>query len=281
MMSTIAAEPQESLCPPVPPAFLTGAAAQRQNGRRKGCRHYRRGCQIVAPCCGEAFWCRHCHNEEKSSGCYPHQIDRTRIREVICQRCHTRQPPGKQCTKCKEVFGAYFCETCNFWDDEGIQKEVFHCERCGICRVGGRENYFHCDTCGSCYPNEILNSHTCVENAMHQNCPVCLQDLFQATIQVTILQCGHTIHQDCLRELQMSFAGLQSLRCPICNVSLYKYEDLWAEMDRQVADTPMPAEYQNISISIICNDCQQTSAVQFHVMGHKCPHCRSYNTRRL
>jgi RING finger/CHY zinc finger protein 1 len=115
---------------------------------------------------------------------------------------------------------------------------------------------------------------------MHQNCPVCLQDLFQSTVQVTILQCGHTIHQDCLRELQMSFAGLQSLRCPICNISLYKYEDLWAEMDRQVADTPMPAEYQNISIPIICNDCQQSSSVPFHVLGHKCPQCFSYNTRR-
>jgi len=23
--------------------------------------------------------------------------------------------------------------------------------RCGICRIGGRDNYFHCTTCGSCY----------------------------------------------------------------------------------------------------------------------------------
>lgn len=115
---------------------------------------------------------------------------------------------------------------------------------------------------------------------MRQNCPVCLQDLFQSTLQVTILQCGHTIHQDCLRELQLSCAGLQSLRCPICNVSLYKYEDLWAEMDRQVAETPMPAEYQQTRIGIICNDCQQQTAVTFHVLGHKCPSCSSYNTRR-
>lgn len=247
----------------------------------RGCRHYRRHCQIVAPCCGEAFWCRHCHNEAKNVGKGAHEIDRKRIKEVICQHCNLRQPPGEGCARCGQRFGGYFCEVCNFWDDDGPQKRVFHCARCGICRVGGRENYFHCDTCGSCYPNEIRATHTCVENAMHQNCPVCLQDLFQSTTQVTILQCGHTIHQDCLRELQMSFAGLQSLRCPICNVSLYKYEDLWAEMDRQVAETPMPAEYQNVEIRIICNDCQLTAAVQFHVMGHKCPGCRSYNTRRL
>ena len=30
-----------------------------------GCTHYRRRCLIVAPCCGEVFWCRHCHNEAK------------------------------------------------------------------------------------------------------------------------------------------------------------------------------------------------------------------------
>lgn len=32
---------------------------------KHGCAHYRRRCKLVAPCCGEVFWCRHCHNEEK------------------------------------------------------------------------------------------------------------------------------------------------------------------------------------------------------------------------
>ena len=29
--------------------------------------HYRRRCRMVAPCCGEVFWCRHCHNEVKTA----------------------------------------------------------------------------------------------------------------------------------------------------------------------------------------------------------------------
>jgi len=29
------------------------------------CVHYRRKCEIRAPCCGEVFDCRHCHNEAK------------------------------------------------------------------------------------------------------------------------------------------------------------------------------------------------------------------------
>uniref|UniRef100_A0A0D9VPI0 CHY-type domain-containing protein n=1 Tax=Leersia perrieri TaxID=77586 RepID=A0A0D9VPI0_9ORYZ len=32
-----------------------------------GCEHYRRKCKIRAPCCGEIFDCRHCHNQVKDS----------------------------------------------------------------------------------------------------------------------------------------------------------------------------------------------------------------------
>lgn len=39
--------------------------AGREKGEH-GCVHYRRRCRLVAPCCGELFWCRHCHNETKS-----------------------------------------------------------------------------------------------------------------------------------------------------------------------------------------------------------------------
>ncbi|KAG1346261.1 putative E3 ubiquitin-protein ligase RZFP34 [Cocos nucifera] len=27
-------------------------------------------------------------------------------------------------------------------------KEQYHCSGCGICRIGGQENFFHCYTCG-------------------------------------------------------------------------------------------------------------------------------------
>ncbi|CAK9049850.1 unnamed protein product [Durusdinium trenchii] len=160
-----------------------------------GCRHYRRRCKIVSPCCGQVYWCRHCHNEAASSSSWPHEINRAQIVEVICQLCNHQQKPAQSCDACGHDFSSYYCQQCNFWDDDGIRKQVFHCDKCGICRVGGRDNYFHCDACGSCYPAEIKDSHTCVENAMRRNCPVCLQDLFQSVTQVTILQCGHTIHQ--------------------------------------------------------------------------------------
>jgi RING finger/CHY zinc finger protein 1 len=227
----------------------------------------------VAPCCGEVHWCRHCHNEEKA-----HEVDRTAIKEMVCQHCDTRQPSAQDCRVCFKRMGEYFCDQCNFWDDQGEEKEVFHCDKCGICRVGGRENYFHCDTCDSCYPVAIRDSHRCVENAMHNDCPVCLQGLFHSTSEVSVLHCGHTIHAACLSQLLAS-GGLPSMRCPICSMS-FCIQGMWDEVDRQVSSTPMPDEYR-VPVEVLCNDCQEVSICEFHVLGLKCAECSSYNTRRI
>jgi hypothetical protein len=32
-----------------------------------------------------------------------------------------------------------------FWQ---TKKQQYHCDSCGICRIGGRDNFFHCDRCG-------------------------------------------------------------------------------------------------------------------------------------
>ena len=40
---------------------------RNQGEGQHGCIHYRRRCQLVAPCCEEVFWCRHCHNEKKQA----------------------------------------------------------------------------------------------------------------------------------------------------------------------------------------------------------------------
>lgn len=57
--------------------------ADREKGEH-GCTHYRRRCRLVAPCCGEVFWCRHCHNESKSQDemvcCKPADLF-----DVLCQ----------------------------------------------------------------------------------------------------------------------------------------------------------------------------------------------------
>ncbi|XP_020403177.1 putative RING zinc finger domain superfamily protein isoform X3 [Zea mays] len=136
-----------------------------------GCKHYRRRCRIRAPCCGDVFHCRHCHNESTKDG---HELDRHDVQSVICLVCDTEQPIAQVCCNCGVCMGEYFCAACNFLDDD-VDKEQFHCDDCGICRVGGKENFFHCQKCGSCYSTTLRDRHCCIENSMKNNCPICYE----------------------------------------------------------------------------------------------------------
>ncbi|TVU30482.1 hypothetical protein EJB05_22109, partial [Eragrostis curvula] len=142
-------------------------------------------------------------------------------------------------------------------------------------KTGGADNFFHCDICGCCYSNVLKDSHRCVERAMHHNCPVCFEYLFDSTKDISVLQCGHTIHLECMNEMRLH----HHFSCPVCSRSACDMTDTWRKLDEEVAATPMPDIYQKKMIWILCNDCSATSNVRFHVLGHKCPGCSSYNTR--
>uniref|UniRef100_A0A0E0K8R0 CHY-type domain-containing protein n=1 Tax=Oryza punctata TaxID=4537 RepID=A0A0E0K8R0_ORYPU len=166
---------------------------------------YGRKCKIRAPCCGEIFDCRHCHNEVKDSLEVSisdrHEIPRHEIKLVICSLCNKEQDVQQDCSNCGACLGKYFCAKCNFYDDD-VSKNQFHCDGCGICRTGGADNFFHCDKCGCCYSYVLKDSHHCVERAMHHNCPVCFEYLFDSTKDISALHCGHTIHLECLYEMR-------------------------------------------------------------------------------
>eukprot|EP01066_Platyproteum_vivax_P007231 Platyproteum_vivax@DN2779_c0_g1_i1.p1 len=244
------------------------------------CDHYSRGCKIVAPCCQEVFGCRLCHDSIKYEGVLDpkiaHTIDRYAIVEVECHRCGLRQAATNECTFCHLIFGKYHCEKCNFWDNQ-IEKKIFHCDECNMCRVGGRENFFHCQICGSCYSNinGFEGGHKCVEGAMRAACPVCLEDLFTSVQGVSVLRCGHNMHTSCLEAMCLSRTWA-SVRCPTCHKSI---NPGLLNLDREAANYIMPPELQ-YDVKILCSDCSTKSMVQFHVIGHKCPNCKSYNTRR-
>lgn len=55
-------------------------------------------------------------------------------------------------------------------------------------------------------------------------------------------------------------------------------EDYWDQIDKEIAQSPMPTEYQGATVKIICNDCQAHCTAPFHVLGMKCSDCGSYNT---
>lgn len=250
---------------------------------KHGCDHYRRRCRLVAPCCGEVFWCRHCHNAAKDDGeqdlAKRHALDRKQVQEVECALCDTRQPVGERCSNCGVQFGRYSCMQCNFFDDNTSKKQ-FHCADCGICRVGGRENFFHCSTCNCCYSLALQESHVCVQNSMHQNCPVCFEYLFDSVRPITVLPCGHTIHQECYHGLVTHDSMSLCPICMRCTLNPAHRERMWRDVDLMISRSPMPPEHAGRRVNVLCNDCQQRSNdAPFHYIGNKCSSCGGYNTR--
>ncbi|KAH7676780.1 Zinc finger RING/FYVE/PHD-type protein [Dioscorea alata] len=178
-----------------------------------GCKHYKRFCQIRAPCCNKIFDCHHCHNESTSDG---HELSRQDVQTVICLMCETEQPVVQKCTNCGVCMGDYFCEKCKFHDDDIAKRKQYHCDRCGICRLGGIWNFFHCKECDACYPLSLYGKHPHVKDSMRQNCPICQEDMFYSSEESTIMNCGHTIHSECLLEMKRN----KIFKCPICKSAI-------------------------------------------------------------
>lgn len=242
-----------------------------------GCKHYLRRCKIVAPCCDQIYPCRLCHDEETYELSLDdktrHKIDRFKINEVICITCNTRQECKQYCEVCNACFGLYYCDVCHLFDD--VDKQQFHCDKCGFCRIGGKDITIHCDTCGICINKNILDTHKCF-NIKESTCPVCMTDLHSSTTSITQVKCGHFMHSKCLREmLQFTY------KCPLCSKSIVEMDNINNILDLEVASTQMPEEYKNMDVPILCNECHKESIVKFHVMGHKCTHCGGYNTRKI
>src|SRR3989304_10601924 len=185
-----------------------------------GCKHYKRRCKIVAPCCNKIFSCRLCHDyvmyehaeaiayeiienkeikeindKDSKSNLLPHKINRFNINKIVCDECNLVQDVKKFCENCGICFGSYFCQKCKLFDD--VDKKQFHCDKGGICRVGFENSEpFHCDSCNTCINKEIKDNHKCF-NIKETACPVCFDNLFETTKNYILLKCGHSIHNDC------------------------------------------------------------------------------------
>lgn len=245
-----------------------------------GCKHYRRKCRIVAPCCGIVYPCRLCHNEAEN-----HEIDRTKIAFVECLMCEgaPRQAASNNCLVCGVQFAEYYCSRCKLWDDEGlIKKKIYHCVGCNICRIGPKENYFHCSRCCACYPKTLQDNHVCIDGSMHNNCPICLEDMFTSRRPVVILKCGHNIHAHC-QKVMNRMDLIQSIRCPTCSrTTVDDPTEIWAEVERFVNERPMPDDIKDVSVDILCNDCNlKSEKIKLNLIAMKCDHCGSYNTNRV
>lgn len=78
-----------------------------------------------------------------SQGPNQHVLDRHAVTTVKCAHCGLEQPVAQQCSGCLQSFGKYSCLECNFFDED-TSKRQFHCNMCGICRVGACRLFCEC-----------------------------------------------------------------------------------------------------------------------------------------
>uniref|UniRef100_A0A5F9CVR9 Ring finger and CHY zinc finger domain containing 1 n=1 Tax=Oryctolagus cuniculus TaxID=9986 RepID=A0A5F9CVR9_RABIT len=211
-------------------------ARSRQRGQR-GCEHYDRGCLLKAPCCDKLYTCRLCHDNNED-----HQLDRFKVKEVQCINCEKIQHAQQTCEECSTLFGEYYCNICHLFDKD---KKQYHCENCGICRIGPKEDFFHCLKCNLCLAMNLQGKHKCIENVSRQNCPICLEDIHTSRVVAHVLPCGHLLHRTCYEEMLK-----EGYRCPLCMHSALDMTRYWRQLDDEVAQTPMPSEYQNMTVDV-------------------------------
>lgn len=240
----------------------------------RGCKHYQRNIKLQAACCGRWFPCRFCHDEISD-----HNIVRRETKLMMCMACFTVQRAGKTCcnSNCQKPAARYYCDVCKLWDD-APGKGIYHCDKCGICRIGTGLgiDYFHCDTCDVCMAISLQNRHKCIERNLESDCPICGEYLFTSTMTVIFMPCGHCIHYACHREYIKS-----SFQCPTCFKALADMSEYYARIDELMKVEKMPIEYSNRYSLVYCNDCEEKHEVSFHFVYHKCPTCKGYNTKVL
>ena len=174
------------------------------------CSHYQRGCDLYASCC-DSFWpCRLCHDQFYEHTTHQHTLNRFEVSSVRCRDCHHVQKPQQNCEACGKLFGHYFCDICNLFDND-TTKEITHCDKCGFCVMGRKEQLRHCDTCKMCYKDKEGPRHRCIENLKEESCSVCCERLFTVGAQLNQLRCGHWLHKDCRIELNKH----RMYNCPI------------------------------------------------------------------
>ncbi|ESQ34905.1 hypothetical protein EUTSA_v10006659mg [Eutrema salsugineum] len=236
-----------------------------------GCKHYKRSCKLLAPCCNQLFTCIRCHDEETD-----HSVDRKHIKKMMCMKCLIIQPVAASCSNssCNSSMGKYYCKICKLFDDE---REIYHCPYCNLCRVGKGLgiDYFHCMKCNACMSRTLVE-HVCREKCLEDNCPICHEYIFTSNSPVKALPCGHVMHSTCFQEYTCSH-----YICPICSKSLGDMQVYFRMLDALLAEQKMPDEYSNQTQVILCNDCGRKGNAPYHWLYHKCSSCASYNTRLL
>ncbi|SCU94872.1 LADA_0G11958g1_1 [Lachancea dasiensis] len=271
-------QPQQQLRDPLP-TELEKTPTHHDSGNF-GCQHYQRNCKLQCHQCLGWYTCRFCHDEspETIEGAIPHSFQRAKTEHIICMRCQHIQKPQKYCESCDEELALYYCNECKLFDNDET-KDIYHCDKCGICRLGlglGID-FFHCDGCQACLSIELQGNHNCIERATMSSCPICGDFMFTSVKPVVYMSpCGHAIHQHCFDEYTN-----HSYKCPSCQVSILNMEAQFRVLDKEIEEQPLPTPYCDWICYVSCNDCKAKSTCRYHILGLRCGNCISYNTTQI
>ncbi|KAF1810182.1 zf-CHY-domain-containing protein [Eremomyces bilateralis CBS 781.70] len=270
-----------------------------------GCAHYKRNVKLQCATCQKWYPCRHCHNDAEPS----HALPRHLTKNMLCMLCKTPQPAGATCINCTETTAYHYCDICKLWDDD-VDKPIYHCADCGLCRRGEGlgKDFVHCKECTVCILIQHFPTHRCLPRATDRDCPICFTYMFTSSDSIVAMPCGHYLHQKCYNEYMK-----REYRCPICKRSAINMELEWRKLGEEIERQPMPDEYDEHAHSdsdsgsdedripsryrnpgsrpaqrrgprmaaVRCNDCGSRSDVRFHWLGCKCSLCDSYNTDEI
>ncbi|KAI1659277.1 zf-CHY-domain-containing protein [Daldinia decipiens] len=264
---------QPTFAPPREISEESGEYAEDpEDDRPLGCEHYRRNVKLQCSTCNRWYTCRFCHDKVED-----HNLIRKDTRNMLCMYCGTAQRANDVCMSCGISAARYYCNICKLWNDDP-DKPVYHCNDCGICRIGRGigKDFYHCKTCCACIAIGQEKDHKCIERSIDCDCPICGDYMFTSPKAVCFMKCGHSIHRQCHDEHRKV-----AYKCPICNKSLANMELRFRNLDIAIETQPMPPEFQDTRALILCNDCSTKSTVKYHWLGLKCGLCASYNTAQL
>ena len=106
-----------------------------------GCPHYKRNIKLQCSTCNRWYTCRFCHDSVED-----HNLIRRETKNMLCMFCNCAQKASGICVECGQSAAWYYCDVCKLWDDNP-NRSIYHCEGCGICRVGEGlgKDFHHCN----------------------------------------------------------------------------------------------------------------------------------------
>jgi len=231
----------------------------------EGCSHYRNKCELLAPCCNSYYRCHHCHNDEQDLTCGLLDRSASNITTIRCVECQcVQKTPAKSCRECGIQFAEYICHDCSLYRQADLVNGIFHCEDCGICRIGKGlgegGTHWHCLSCCACLPNCIAkDEHTkiCRPDSLKDECCICFENMHQSTDECCIgPYCGHFLHKSCLT----AYLHTKKSYCPLCLQPLIKKDEASVEIEKThreqaVIDRPrrwqrMIIEFGNVNVNV-------------------------------